>query len=100
MIQKFGSVRLDRLDEYEFADYLNNLPFPTLRDLYQLVVQNDHDFGRHVVHGHTPQRSGRPEIRRFRTNLDTAAVYGGALTAGVFSDAQGPALEFLQVRAA
>ena len=61
-------------------------------------LEGDHDFGRHVVHGHTPQRSGRPEIRRFRTNLDTAAVYGGALTAGVFSDAQGPALEFLQVR--
>jgi serine/threonine protein phosphatase 1 len=52
-----------------------------------------------VVHGHTPQRNGRPEIRRFRTNLDTAAVYGGALTAGVFSAAQGPALHFLQVRA-
>lgn len=60
----------------------------------------DVDFGRHVVHGHTPRRDGRPEVRPFRTNLDTAAVYGGALTAGVFSDVQGPALEFLQVRAA
>lgn len=63
-------------------------------------LEGDHDFGRHVVHGHTPQRSGRPEVRPFRTNLDTAAVYGGALTAGVFSEAQGPALEFLSVRAA
>lgn len=62
-------------------------------------LEEDHDFGRHVVHGHTPQRDGRPEVRRFRTNLDTAAVYGGALTAGVFSDAQGPALEFLNVQA-
>jgi serine/threonine protein phosphatase 1 len=62
-------------------------------------LEGDHDFGRHVVHGHTPQRNGGPEIRRFRTNLDTAAVYGGALTAGVFSAAQGPALHFLQVRA-
>ena len=60
----------------------------------------DVDFGRHVVHGHTPRRDGRPEVRPFRTNLDTAAVYGGALTAGVFSDARGPALEFLHVRAA
>lgn len=59
----------------------------------------DFDFGRHVVHGHTPLRGGRPDVRRFRTNLDTAAVYGGALTAGVFSDARGPALEFLQMRA-
>lgn len=63
-------------------------------------LEGDHDFARHVVHGHTPQRNGRPEVRRFRTNLDTAAVYGGALTAGIFSDAQGPALEFLQVRGA
>ena len=37
----------------------------------------DHDFGKHVVHGHTPQRDAT-----CRTNLDTAAVYGGALTAG------------------
>ncbi|MDP4004264.1 metallophosphoesterase family protein [Methylobacterium sp. NEAU K] len=61
-------------------------------------LDGDHDFGRYVIHGHTPRQDGRPEVRRFRTNLDTAAVYGGALTAGVFSDAQGPALEFLQVR--
>jgi serine/threonine protein phosphatase 1 len=62
-------------------------------------LAEDHDFGRHVVHGHTPQTGGNPEVRPFRTNLDTGAVYGGALTAGVFSDAQGPALRFLQVRA-
>lgn len=62
-------------------------------------LDGDHDFGRHVVHGHTPQRDGRAETRRFRTNLDTAAVYGGALTAGVFSDARGPPLEFLSVPA-
>ncbi|GJE61988.1 metallophosphoesterase family protein [Methylobacterium trifolii] len=62
-------------------------------------LSEDCDFGRHVVHGHTPQPSGRPDVRAYRTNLDTGAVYGGALTAGVFSDAQGPALEFLQVPA-
>ncbi|TXM70837.1 metallophosphoesterase family protein [Methylobacterium sp. WL120] len=62
-------------------------------------LSEDCDFGRHVVHGHTPQHSGTPDRRRFRTNLDTAAVYGAALTAGVFSDVQGPAVEFLQVRA-
>lgn len=60
-------------------------------------LSEDCDYGRHVVHGHTPQMSGRPETRPHRTNLDTAAVYGGRLTAGVFCDAQGPALEFLQV---
>ena len=35
----------------------------------------------HVVHGHTPAR--RPERLAFRTNVDTAAVYGGALTCAV-----------------
>ena len=55
------------------------------------------DFGRHVVHGHTPQKSGRPDVLKFRTNLDTACVFGGSLTAGIFTDAEGPAVEFLQV---
>lgn len=62
-------------------------------------LDGNHDFGRHVVHGHTPQRDGRPERRPFRTNLDTGAVYGGALTAGVFTEESGPAGHFLQVRA-
>lgn len=60
-------------------------------------LEGDHEFGGHVVHGHTPQRSGQPDTRRFRTNLDTAAVYGGALTAGVFTDVDGPPREFIQV---
>jgi serine/threonine protein phosphatase 1 len=58
----------------------------------------DHDFGRHVVHGHTPTRDGRPELRAHRTNLDTGAVFGGPLTAGVFTDRQGPPMEVLAVR--
>lgn len=58
---------------------------------------DDRDFGRHVVHGHTPRRDGRPELRLYRTNLDTGAVYGGPLTAGVFGNEAGPALGFLQV---
>ncbi|WP_430910430.1 metallophosphoesterase family protein [Methylobacterium sp. sgz302541] len=62
-------------------------------------LSEDHDFGRHVVHGHTPQKRGRPDIRAHRTNLDTAAVYGGALTAGVFDGSRGPARDFLSVRA-
>lgn len=35
----------------------------------------------HVVHGHTPSR--KPERLAYRTNVDTAAVYGGALTCAV-----------------
>lgn len=58
----------------------------------------NHDFGRHVVHGHTPTRDGRLELLAHRTNLDTGAVFGGPLTAGVFTDAQGPPVEVLAVR--
>jgi len=56
----------------------------------------DYDFGKHVVHGHTPVRSARPDTRRFRTNLDTGAVFGGVLTAGIFTDAEAAPVAFLQ----
>lgn len=60
-------------------------------------IDVDFDFGKHVVHGHTPQKSGAPDLRPFRTNLDTACVFGRRLTAGIFTDAQGPAEGFLSV---
>src|SRR4051794_12303214 len=60
-----------------------------------LLLSRDYDFGKHVGHGHTPLRTTRPDQRPFRTNLDTGAVFGGALTAGVFTDEQTNAVEFL-----
>jgi serine/threonine protein phosphatase 1 len=54
-----------------------------------------HDYGRLIVHGHTPQRTGKPDLRPWRLNLDTAAVYGGRLTAAVFDDRQVAPLAFL-----
>ena len=36
------------------------------------------DCGRFIVHGHTPQMSGAPDLCRRRVNLDTGAVIGGA----------------------
>lgn len=41
--------------------------------------------GKHVVHGHTPQRNG-PELLINRTNLDCGAVFFGRLVVGVFDD--------------
>ena len=55
------------------------------------------DFGKHVVHGHTALMTGRPDARPHRTNLDTAAAYGGPLTAGRFGPEHGQASGFLQV---
>ncbi|GJD98071.1 metallophosphoesterase family protein [Methylobacterium iners] len=57
----------------------------------------DFDFTKYVVHGHTAQMSGLPEVRQYRVNLDTACVYGHNLTAGVFSNTKGPAVEFISV---
>src|SRR3954447_9898561 len=59
-------------------------------------LSRDYDFGKHVVHGHTPVRTGQPDQRPFRTNLDTGALFGGALTAGVFTNDQAHAIAFLQ----
>ncbi len=53
------------------------------------------DCGRFIVHGHTPQKSGKPDLRRRRVNLDTAAVLGGPLTAAVFDDSRAEPLGFL-----
>ena len=39
------------------------------------------DLGVRVVFGHTPQRSGRPLIQSNKIGIDTAAAFGGPLTA-------------------
>ena len=62
----------------------------------EAFLARDHDFGKLVVHGHTPSRDGRPEIRPHRVNVDTGAVYGGQLTAAIFDDAQDAPVGFIQ----
>ena len=61
---------------------------------------DDVDCGRFVVHGHTPLRTGTPDLRRRRLNLDTAAVMGGPLSAAAFDDTRPEPLGFLTDRAA
>ena len=55
------------------------------------------DYGKHVLHGHTPQLGGRPDRRAFRTNLDTACVYGRMLTAAILEPDHPAPTVFLQV---
>ena len=55
-------------------------------------LNSSEDFGRVVVHGHTPQRS--PQARANRIGIDTGAVYGGKLTTLVLEGAE---RRFLQV---
>ena len=54
------------------------------------------DYGRLIVHGHTPVSGGMPELRDNRLNLDTAAVFGGPLTAAIFDDTHTLPIGFLQ----
>jgi serine/threonine protein phosphatase 1 len=53
-----------------------------------LTLADSMDPGRLIVHGHTPTHTRRPDLRRYRLNLDTGAFMGGPLTAAVFSDSQ------------
>ena len=89
----------------EFGDYIfvhaGLRPGRTLaqQDTEDLVwvrepfLSSAHDFGKLVVHGHTP--SDAPEIRPNRINIDTGAVFGGSLTCLVL---EGSTRRFLQVR--
>jgi serine/threonine protein phosphatase 1 len=54
------------------------------------------NYGRLIVHGHTPIRTGMPDLRTNRLNLDTGAVYGRALTAAVFTHDDTSPVSFLQ----
>jgi serine/threonine protein phosphatase 1 len=54
------------------------------------------DHGRLIVHGHTPLRDGRPDMRSNRINLDTGAVYGRPLTVAVFIATTRTPIEIIQ----
>jgi serine/threonine protein phosphatase 1 len=54
------------------------------------------DYGRLIVHGHTPLETGEPDLRANRLNLDTGAVFGGPLSAALFTAAQTEPVSFVQ----
>lgn len=74
------------------------------QDDYDLIwirepfLSDGRDYGRLIVHGHTPVATGAPDLRSNRLNLDTGAVFGGPLTAAVFADAQVKPIAFLQAK--
>lgn len=62
---------------------------PQARDRQTLLWTRKHppedqNVGRLIVHGHTPVRSGTPELKRNRVNLDTGAGWGRRLSAAAF----------------
>jgi serine/threonine protein phosphatase 1 len=61
-------------------------------------LSDERDYGRLVVHGHTPIRTGVPDLRVNRLNIDTGAAFGGPLTAAVFVSEQTNPVAFVQAR--
>jgi serine/threonine protein phosphatase 1 len=62
-------------------------------------LTEEHDFGKFIVHGHTPQMTGQPDLHPYRVNLDTAVGQTGILTAGIFDQTQGAPTGFLHAHA-
>lgn len=60
--------------------------------------RSNKDYGRLIIHGHTPMENGRVEIKANRINIDTACVYGGVLTAAVFTQDRIAPVKFLSAR--
>lgn len=55
-------------------------------------------WGRHLCHGHTPSRAN-PRTVGNRTNVDSGAVFGGALSCAVFDDDMpGGPIDFLMTK--
>ena len=59
-------------------------------------LSDERDHGRLIVHGHTPRLTGAPDWRGNRLNVDTGAVFGGPLTAAVFTGEERDPIGFLQ----
>jgi serine/threonine protein phosphatase 1 len=101
-VEGLPTVHEDAQRFYVHAGFRPGQPAPDPDQHTRLWIREpflsaEYNFGKYVIHGHTPLRSGEPDVHPHRTNLDTACVYGGALTAGVFTDERGPAVQFLQV---
>jgi serine/threonine protein phosphatase 1 len=76
---------LDAQDEYD------------LLWIREPFLSDRRDYGRLIVHGHTPLSGDSPELHSNRMNLDTGAVFGGPLTAAVFSGDATPPMAVIQV---
>jgi serine/threonine protein phosphatase 1 len=98
-MDRLPTWREDERHIYVHAGLSPRRPYHRQNDQDRLWIREgfldvEHDFGKHVIHGHTPQLDG-PERRPFRTNIDTGAVYGGALTAAVLDETSSAPLGFL-----
>lgn len=52
----------------------------------QTFLKSDKDFGKIIVHGHTPESTTSPVIKDNRINIDQGCVFGGRLTALIIEE--------------
>jgi serine/threonine protein phosphatase 1 len=102
-LEWLASLPLSTSDDKRFFVHAGVMPGVPLRDqsketmlwIREPFLSDPRHHGLFVVHGHTPLETGRPELRPNRLNLDTAACFGGPLTAAVFDDSRIGPLAFL-----
>lgn len=70
------------LEEHKNFDEPDEV-FLWIRDEF---LNSSYDWGKKVVHGHTPLKTEVPHVRPNRINLDTGMVFGGKLTVGVLHE--------------
>jgi serine/threonine protein phosphatase 1 len=116
--KEYGSSYIAHL--YSDAEWIRTMPHAVYTDRYLFVhagidprsrwtdqsrdalmwvrnvfLDSTEDHGKVVVHGHSP-RSESPEILPNRINLDTGAVFGGALTGAWFFKDREPEFESIK----
>lgn len=62
----------------------------------QKFLHSHHDFGKHVVHGHTPRNE--VELMHTRTNLDIGAVFNNKMAVGVFDETKKGPVAIIEIK--
>jgi calcineurin-like phosphoesterase family protein len=65
---------------------LDEQPDRALIWIREEFLDDERDHGFIVVHGHTPNMDGRPELKANRINVDSGVFFSGRLTAVVLGD--------------
>lgn len=99
------SIIVERFRIFVHAGVDETLPLERQDDEIFLWIRHPDDYsgeywGRHLCHGHTPDRDN-PRTVGNRTNVDSGAVFGGSLSCAVFDDDQpGGPIDFLVTKKA
>ncbi len=102
-LEWFAALPLAIADETRFFVHAGVMPGVPLQQqpreavlwIREPFLSDERAHGLFVVHGHTPTRTRKPDLRRNRLNLDTMAWHDGPLTAAVFDEFKPGPLAFI-----